>query len=549
MDGFSSLRRANARFASGISAFETAQARIQSLLQTRAFIMPLLVGMGSVGVLAGYARVVDIHRLHYFGGLIDQVWHITAARQLADTGTLESNVIFPSVIQQPYTRNLFYMPGYYFILAAIYKLLGYGVFQSLLPSLLSFVVAAVCTFLIAKKCFNQKVGMIAVWLFLFFPAIAFYALTAMIDMTVLATSAVSVCAFMYLPRSARPWAGPLCVGLPFLFRETTALLIVPLAILILLEHGQLRARVARALGFGLVTLLCLNLLYGADFSAGRPSLIQRYWEGNGFDDYFDGASSRAFNYDPIGSGARVIRERITTNVAWLLFDPNKSPGELPLLFIIWGSTAVALLYGIMRRDAFAIAFGLLALGIIIFDLFTYRLSGYIGLRIFLFTTPFLAIIIGRIIEVLLLARVGPRWQRLALGVQLALALVLALAGVWTVRAMFKTDAGFDLFVDGFTRFVEQIHPDERYVVVSAFPYSGEYTLEHYPVRWSLIPANRATLRMLAARYQIGTLVLPLANRIDAFPLTAEDMASTGLVFDEKATFSGFEFAIYRRGAK
>jgi hypothetical protein len=44
-----------------------------------------------------------------------------------------------------------------------------------------------------------------------------------------------------------------------------------------------------------------------------------------------------------------------------------------------------------------------------------------------------------------------------------------------------------------------------------------YAVEHYPVRWSPVPFNVETLRLLEARYPVGTIVLEEGDDTRIFP--------------------------------
>ena len=113
------------------------------------------------------------------------------------------------------TKTVFYMPSYYLALATSYKLFGFGAFQSLLPSLVSFVLAAVCTCLIARRFYGRTAGWLAAILFIAFPPNLFFACVAMSEMAVTASAVIALCVFIYLPPRARLYVGPLSSSLLF----------------------------------------------------------------------------------------------------------------------------------------------------------------------------------------------------------------------------------------------------------------------------------------------------------------------------------------------
>jgi len=73
--------------------------------------------------------------------LNDQVGYISVARHWLDQGTLNSSIIYPSLLRQTTRRNSLYMPGFYAELAFAYRELGYSALTSRVPALVSLVVA------------------------------------------------------------------------------------------------------------------------------------------------------------------------------------------------------------------------------------------------------------------------------------------------------------------------------------------------------------------------------------------------------------------------
>ena len=213
----------------------------------------LAVGFG----LAGWTgRGLDLSHIPVHSILDDQVGYITGARNLLRTGTWDNNAIFPSLVSQPYTRNSCYMPGHFLLLAASYSCFGYGVIQSILPSLVSFALTPLLIYMAARRLWNRQAAWLAVIVFWMVPFHLFFSLTAMAEATLVAATALAVCAFVYLPERWKPVAGPLCLVPPFLIREWGALLVLVLASLVF-------ARSRRGLRDSLILVVLSVLLLGA----------------------------------------------------------------------------------------------------------------------------------------------------------------------------------------------------------------------------------------------------------------------------------------------
>ena len=103
----------------------------------------------------------------------DQAGYLSVARHFAESGMLESDLIYPSTLNQNASRNYLYMPGYYIFLGLSMKLFGGEAF--LLPGYLAFVVSVVCIYLISTRLYDRKVGLIAAVLFCVFPSHMVYA--------------------------------------------------------------------------------------------------------------------------------------------------------------------------------------------------------------------------------------------------------------------------------------------------------------------------------------------------------------------------------------
>src|SRR5262249_3929997 len=161
-----------------------------------------------------------LHLTGLGGSLNDQVGYITTARKLAETGRLSSSCHYPSLLSQQTTKDYLYMPGFYCLLAGSYRLFGYGVLQSELPSLVCCAASTLLTYRVAPRVYGRRVGLLASLLVAAYPPHLVFAFTAMMETPVVAAAMAALCAFVYLPRERRPYLTPLVLIIPFLFRET-----------------------------------------------------------------------------------------------------------------------------------------------------------------------------------------------------------------------------------------------------------------------------------------------------------------------------------------
>src|SRR5207237_1070399 len=124
----------------------------------------LCLAMGTAFLLSA-SRLIDTSQPHLWGPLNDQIAYTNTARSLVTTGKLESYSILPSTLWQKKTGDFLYMPGHPVMIAASYKLFGVGAFQSILPSLVSYLIAMLSVYLIGARSYSPGCGLVAGVLF------------------------------------------------------------------------------------------------------------------------------------------------------------------------------------------------------------------------------------------------------------------------------------------------------------------------------------------------------------------------------------------------
>jgi len=492
-----------------------------------------LVVLLALATLALHAAWYDPGRLHVSGAFVDQAAYVTTARTLVDEGELRSGLVFPTVAHLPRWRP--YMPGHYLSLALSYGLFGWGVLQSLLPNLLAYVLATLGVFGIAERTCGRRRAFVAAFLFAWFPANVTFAFTAMAEGTFVAACVVALWGFAVAPARWRPLALPLLVALPFLFRETALLLLLPMVAW--LRAGGARWRVVLgSAGAALGLLLALNAWQIAD----GKGAISSTWVTKGrflyagtaveTPDWSVGEWASAF-----AGNARRNLEGTVERISGAPFAPSLV-GFLALVACV----PAALVVGWRRRrsrDPFLLGFGLCALAMLGALYVLYDVRGWKPLRTLMFTVPLGAVGLAGAL-------------RHGRGASVGLA-VFALGSLWlswrSGAELLRLDDASDEAVATLESFG---HDDGRLVMVDRHvaPYLAAYAVEHYPVPWSFVPANRALFRGIAARDRLHTLVRALPHRPAApAPPRWEGMRLLAEVDlgDEAAETGRKRYAVYR----
>ena len=520
-----------------------------------------LIGALALASVLICASLVGIQELHFdgLGGTLnDQFGYITTARNLVETGLLDSEVIYPSVLTQTTDKDYLYMPGYYLTLAATYAIFGFGNIRSLLPSMLAYVVGTIALFLAIRKLYGMDVATISALLFAFFPANLAYALTAMVEPMLTAALLVSLAIFIYLPTKVKVALGPLLLALPMVFRETGAVVGLPFASLILLDHGVDPARSLRQLRwkptalFLVLAAVAVTAVLKADFSDGRPSLepliLISKDEGTIYNDaYFfqsENPGVPALLAAPFVKFAYNARQLVGIFAGSARSVLNGGPSaltgadylELVCLGMMLAGVPLSAL-AIKRRPRDSLLIGGLAAVIVLLVaiLGQYFVRHFQAVRILLIGVPFECVAGAVLLSSL--PRVAPTVRFLVVGLAVALGMTLTVAALRPTDAE-RTSAQRDL------EFMQGIHSDNRFVLVTPTGLPFDYLYAHYPVRWASVPFNAQTLKLLDATYPVGTVVVD--NSSSETELTAGDLAAEGLHLFQTTRLDGHEYAVYKR---
>jgi len=497
------------------------------------------VAIVATGMLAVHSRYYDPGRLHINGQwtlLVDQVYYTTTAKTLVDSGELRSSVIMPALI--PGGSQRVYMPGYFCALAAFYGLFGFGDVQSLLPSLAGYLLSAVLTYWIGRRLAGPAVGLIASFLFIVFPGNFFYAFTAMSELSITAACLAAFSIHLLVPPRFRNLATPVLLIIPFLFRETSSLLVLPM-----LAAGFRRddaRRWVKLLATGAASVVTLWLVQQWQYATG---LIQ-----------FKVVPSTQFTFNygdatappPAGGTFSDWAAKWQANLGelmQLLTTRVASPEGVAAVMII-AFTAVAITTGIARRRTtlLPLAYGLLGLGSIAIIVGLYEVPGYKFTRVAMYTFPFLALavapVIGRWIE---LENARLRWKVAGI-----LAAALVAGSIMTSRVAGPQVVMGDDRAEQDNAFLDTLNHPQGTVLAAPYWIAFDYTHRRYPLVYSFLPDNDPSLLILCKAYNVGTLVVPEAMLGDR--LTTQAIESQGFEFRGRKVLRSDAFMVFQHAA-
>jgi hypothetical protein len=535
---------------------------IQPILASRLARAAVVAGSAIVCVLLG-AVLVDIREIKIRGlgnSLNDQVGYIGVARNFLDSGHLHSTLIYPSLLGQLAQKDYLYMPGDYLALAAAYALFGFGAIQSVLPSMLAYVVASVALFFGVLELYGRDIATLAALLFVLFPANIVYALTAMPEMMVVCAAVIAFAIFVYLPFTLKVALGPGLLVLPLLFRETGVAIALIFAALVLFDHRRLRPWAA--LLFAVGSLAVVWLVLRSDISAGRPSLALL--------DIFS-TDERSLYSDALALGRihPTLQEWLRAPLVKLAHNGRllaKVFSSAALAFVEHGAlpqTGVSLLettslglmlsgiplglVAIVRRPRDPLLFGAVA---VLATLLTAILTLYFVLffqavRILLLAVPYECIVFAVLLRSLQRRMGSSPWRIASWSTRICLGLgVVGLASLGLTYAALAPDPSEQLSAKRDTAFLESIQHDDHYVLVAPWQLAFDYVYDHYPVTWAFLPANRETLVLLDATYPVGTILLP-ASGADT-ELTADEILKAGFEEMPPAVLEAERYEVFKR---
>lgn len=482
------------------------------------------------------ALLVDWHSLMINGlkaTLNDQVGYITVARHWIDDGRLDASIVYPSLLQQNFKRNSFYMEGCYAELAFTFRVLGYSAVAARLPALISFLVSCGLIYLIAAKLFGPPAAVYSVALFALFPLNLIYAFTAMAEVPLAAAGLAAFGIFVEAPENSQWWVGPLTLALPLMFRETGIVIGLVMCSMLFFRENPVgkswHVIVSASLS---CTVFIATLL--SPVAAGRPSL----WKANilehgRFDAVYSNAFALAKLHPSLRDWVTAIAFDFTSNVFWFVRDFGKDRLETASLVFLLSGIFLGAYQWRKTRDGFALGVATAVAVLFMADLGLYTIWYYRGIRTLGLMQPFVAI---------LWASTGCQWAADRARKATALITILLIASLgWTSLFLIRQRKLAERARED-TMFLESVIGTSKLLVVGPYTMSLDYVIEHYPQEWAFRPANCETMRLLNSTHPIGTLIVPVNNR------TTPDASTCGigLTFAEERNWRGVQYWVFRK---
>lgn len=473
-----------------------------------------------------YIVQIDPGRVHLLGldhTLNDQAVYIDAARHIRDDGMLYAGAYYPSTLLQDYGRNYFYMPGHAAVLFASISLLGDSPFAALAPGLISYILCIACLFLLCRRMIGSSAGFAATAGFLAFPPFLVYAASAMAEMTFLASGAVVYTVFTYLPPGRRHLLVPVLIVVPFMFRESGVVWLLPIVSQLLTDSGfSMRTRLSRATVALLGSLAVLAVIMFSEWAGDRPSLFLQNLYGSSFEEKYTSAIALdTLQRDP-SELVRALLERAGSNISSLLDILSSSrPESIFLHLVLWPPFIASISEWRKRRIRPLVAsWALTSMAFILFISFLYRWDTMIGLRHML-TPAFTGLLVtGSCIDQTT-HKLKP-WMRAIL----AVVLIAASSILYLESADNVTE--WDGVQDKAIRVMDEAGVPEGGVLISDISLGPIYLFSYPGSGWLLPPSDEPTLRLADEKLDITGILLFESDRfwVEIDESTIEDIGMT-----------------------
>jgi hypothetical protein len=181
---------------------------------------------------------------------------------------------------------------------------------------------------------------------------------------------------------------------------------------------------------------------------------------------------------------------------------------------------------------FAAAFALLFL--------LYDMNYFRGIRSLLFTFPLCAVAASPVLA----AWSQEIWSRLCAWLPGWAAQLVVIAATLFVLYLSHTGSRSvaaltmaSTYGEHAIRALERVDIARERLLVSSFDISADYMMKYYPIRWSFVPSNLETLRLLDSTHAIGTLIFPERHLKSRFP--QEELQRMGFFLQRRFVFRGY----------
>lgn len=517
-----------------------------SLFKKNAYQLGIIIvlSLAILGIGSHYLWTGSINTTAFGHTMNDQVSYITASRSLADSGRLEGSLYYPALLNYYKHHNLLYMPGIYYIQAFFFKVLGYSVFAAFLPNLLAFVGSAVLLFLIAGQLCNKQTAYMSSICFMLFPPVILYAYSAMMEILFIFFCLLAVFIFIKIPQRLRYILGCLTVVVPFLIRESAILMVPGFAILIYFDSAK--RPLAKSLCFIFLSLLLVFALKKIPYIADLPphfilSLVN-----------ISGLYTDAFAVKNIHLSYIETVMIFLKNFLQNLNDFRavlSAPAYWPMGFTYYLMVLVLaficgplVLYNrrINKSLGYFTMTTFLMLTGITFSVLMYFMNS--GIRQTLFMVPFLFCIVFHALST------SEIWKKRALAIFLATSIFTL-----SITLFFRSVNNFQgeltnsyTYEKSCNAFLDSLGVSKTHFFVAPHDLSLDYVNNHYPIKWSFVPSNEETLALLADKFMIDMLIIPLNQKLvyDPYGRIRRNLLSGKFILTKSAAFSNVIYLVY-----
>lgn len=463
----------------------------------------------------------------------DQINYLTTARNLFEYGRLDSSLIYIGTLNQQFTKNTFYMPGYPQALAISYRLLGYGTIESQLPNMVAYILGCLLVFQLTKEHFGHKAAWFSVLLFIIFPLNLYFAFIVMMEMFFVTVSLLAFYLFTHIREGQRWLLGPFLVAAAFLVRETGALLVVPMALYIV--WPDIRQSWKEGTAFIAVTILLLVILYISPVASGRISLFYNFAGLPLYDDISENPISWT-----IPNLIRLLFHRIITNIRLL---SKLLPEEIFYLSLVLISIPFSFVVAKFDKKSSRPAVAIIGFVVTSFAvLFTfYEITSFRGVRSMMFTMPFTMIMIGTTLAQLT-DRLPQKTAYLPLVAELILLAVFVNQNLF-ILDVYKLSMRELNFEEESVPFIERLEHDDRRVLVAPLHLAINYASSHFPVKLAFVPVSQRGFEVLMSKFDVGTIILPVY--IERDQVSVKDLEVMGFYLESVREFSETKYYILK----
>lgn len=514
--------------------------------------LPVLFVLSCTLIVAFYfiynASVIHLQPIYFS----DQLGYITGARHIADYGHFilhghfpgTGSTVLPGMGHTPYAR--IYMPGYYLILAAFYKLFGFCALSTIGPNIVSYLLSVILVYVISAKIYDHKAANLATLLFILLPMNLSYSMTALIEPTYTLVCLSAFTLFIFLPNKSRLAAIPILLGLLYLFRQTSLALLFPM--IAYAYDTQSIKKHWQTLLVIIITFVTVSQLNTWQVHLGLAHIPLQDVLVRGHTNYANAFSnSEAPTLNLINIFGLLI-QHTWTNIT-IFFHNIMHPNDISLF---WESHLYSLLllfitttrYGIVKRNQtlLPIAVSLMFCSVATLCFTLQYAHPWLLNRLSMFCLPLICMVFAKALtdETLGDYRFFNYLQR---HINFILIAVFALFIASNLNVAYELTLREKISSEN-THFIETIKPDPTKLIISDHHLFLQYLLYHYPDLGGFIPQNDQTLKLTNQNFEIGTIIIS-PNDLDKM-ITKNGIHSIGLHHTDTKTLRGEKYLIFRR---